>query len=269
MNIRIVGAHASAAGIAGCMSILVDGKLALDAGSLGALTLEEQGELEAVFISHRHFDHLRDLPLLALNLFRMEKAVAVYGNNMVIDSLKNHVFNRDLYPRFHEIPASRPTLGLKPLVAGVTEQVAGYEVSAVAVNHDGDSAGFYVAGTGGDSFFYSGDTGPGLCPVLQRFSPRRLLIEVTLPNRYDGYAQKTGHLTPGTLHDELCRFRRLRGYLPEVVAVHLDPTLESEIRHELGLVADNLGVPIQVAYEGLELGARGNAGCAFLSHGVN
>ena len=44
------------------MSILVDGKLAIDAGGLTtALTLEEQERIDAMIITHRHFDHIKDL----------------------------------------------------------------------------------------------------------------------------------------------------------------------------------------------------------------
>lgn len=253
MNIRIVGAHSSAAGTARCMSLVIDGTLALEAGSLGALTLEEQGELAAVLISHRHFDHVRDLPLLVLNRYRMEKNTVAYGSHEVIDSLKNHVFNRELYPRFHEIPAMCPTLEFNEMTPGLVEQVCGHEVCAVPVNHDGHSTGFFIADSIEDNLFYSGDTGAGLGEVWRRFSPKRLLIEVTLPNRFDHYARQTNHLTPSMLRDELCSFRRLHGFLPEVIALHLDPTLENEIKPELAGVADSLEKPIIVACEDMEI----------------
>jgi cAMP phosphodiesterase len=235
------------------MSLVIDDILALEAGSLGALTLEEQGELAAVLISHRHFDHVRDLPLLVLNRYRMEKKTVVYGNHEIIDSLKNHVFNRELYPRFHEVPVRCPTLEFREMTAELVEPVCGYEVCAVPVNHDGHTTGFFIADSIDDNLFYSGDTGAGLADVWRRFSPKRLLIEVTLPNRFDHYARQTNHLTPSMLHDELCSFRRLHGFLPEVVAVHLDPTLENEIRPELAGVADSLEKPIIIACEDMEI----------------
>ncbi len=62
-----------------------------------------------------------------------------------------------------------------------------------------------------------------------------------------------GHLTPTLLKQELTSFRKLRGYLPQVVVVHLNPLLEEEIKAEIAAVAEDLNHPISVGYEGMQL----------------
>ena len=101
--------------------------------------------------------------------------------------------------------------------------------------------------------FYTSDTGPGLTDCWQKVSPQLLIIEVTLPNKYEQYAKEAGHLTPALLEQELASFHQLKGYLPQVVLVHMSPNLEKEIAAEVAVVASALNNPIALAYEGMKL----------------
>jgi cAMP phosphodiesterase len=249
MQIRIFGAHASAAGTAGCVSLLVDDRVVLDACSVTALHLDEQCGLEAVLLSHQHLDHIRDLAPLALNLFRLGKHVEIHGTKTVLESLKNHIFNGEIFPCFQKIPVGNPTLDLREINPVKIDNICGYHVRAVPVNHGIGTVGFYLTDTSGNSMFYSADTGPGLGRCWQDISPQLLIIETSLPNRFRNYAEKTGHLTPAMLSGELVQFINT----PRVVAIHLDPTLEAEIKSELEWVADSLDTTISVAYEGMEI----------------
>ena len=62
-----------------------------------------------------------------------------------------------------------------------------------------------------------------------------------------------GHLTPEGLRQELLEFRKLRGYLPEVLAIHFIPMLEEQVRAELGQVAQELKASINLARRGMRL----------------
>ena len=66
-------------------------------------------------------------------------------------------------------------------------------------------------------------------------------------------ASATGHFTPESLAHELIEFRRLRGYLPRTIIVHVDPAAEKEIEAEIGAVGSSLGSGITLAREGMEL----------------
>jgi ribonuclease BN (tRNA processing enzyme) len=63
MRVKILGAHQAESRDHHFTSILIDDRMAIDAGGLtSTLTFEEQPRLEAVLITHRHFDHVKDLP---------------------------------------------------------------------------------------------------------------------------------------------------------------------------------------------------------------
>ena len=132
-------------------------------------------------------------------------------------------------------------------------QIEGYGVLAVPVNHPIPIVGYQVTSPDGKSVFYTADTGPGLADCWQRISPHLLIAEVTAPNRYEDFARESGHLTPSLLKQELISFRELKGYLPEVVVVHMDPRLEREIEAEIATVAATLNSAINLAYEGMQL----------------
>ena len=101
--------------------------------------------------------------------------------------------------------------------------------------------------------FYTGDTGPGLARCWQKISPQLLIIETTAPNRYEDFGRKSHHLTPNLLKEELLSFRKLKGYLPQVMLIHMNPRQEKEIAAEVAAVSSELGHPIALAHEGTEI----------------
>ncbi len=84
-------------------------------------------------------------------------------------------------------------------------------------------------------------------------SPQLLVTEVTIPNRYEDFAKESRHLTPRLLREELMSFQKLKGYLPRVVTVHMNPALRGEIGAELAVVAKGLNCSIKLACEGMQL----------------
>jgi hypothetical protein len=92
-----------------------------------------------------------------------------------------------------------------------------------------------------------------LVSCWQSISPQLLIAELTVPNRYEEFAQQSRHLTPSLLARELVSFRELKGYLPQVVLVHMNPDLEEEIAEEIAAVANELDNTITLGYEGMRL----------------
>ncbi len=80
MQIRVLGAHNIETRETRHTCFLIDGVLALDAGSLvSALTPPELTRVRAVLLTHGHLDHIRDIPSLALVTLDEPGHVDVYG----------------------------------------------------------------------------------------------------------------------------------------------------------------------------------------------
>jgi ribonuclease BN (tRNA processing enzyme) len=253
MQIRILGAHAIEANSARSAAILVDEVLALDAGSLCAsLSLSQQQKLKAILLTHHHYDHVRDIPFIGMNLAHMG-TVSIYSTSTVFDTLSTHLLDDVMYPDFRKWPESQPALRFVTIEPHKPFEVDGYSVLAVPVRHSVPSVGFQLTSPQGKRLFYTSDTGAGLSECWQHVSPDLLITELTLPQKMEEWARRTGHLTPQLLKAELLDFRRLKGYIPSTIVVHMNPLLENDIAAEIAGVARDLGISITPGKEGMEV----------------
>jgi ribonuclease BN (tRNA processing enzyme) len=249
MKIRFLGAHNTETASTGLMCLLLDEAVAFDAGSLTSkLSLRQQLALKGVVFTHAHYDHIRDLPMLCMNCYLNNGVVHAWGSQAVRDTLAEHILNGQVYSRFLE----RPVLDFQIAEPNTPFQIGECEITAVPVNHAVPTQGYFVKGDG-KSFFYTGDTGPGLRGCWERVSPDLLIIEVTASNRFSDFGRESKHLTPLLLQEELMAFKEIKGYLPKVITVHMNPSLEAEIAGELAEVAQTLGCEISLGREGSEI----------------
>ena len=248
MQLRILGAHNMESRDTRAESHLLDGVLALDAGSITrALSFEEQRGIRAIILSHRHFDHVHDLLPLALPLMDTDLTIDVYAIQDTVDFVKSKLLDGSLYPDFTSFPSPEsPTLRLNVVDLYTEFEVLGYTVLPVPVPHAVPAAGFQLS-AGGIKLFYTGDTGEGLDKAWAHVSPDVLLTEVTYGNEALAKAREVGHLTPGLLEDALTSFDRQRGYLPRVIVSHMNPFWEESVRQELKLLSEKLNVEILVS----------------------
>jgi ribonuclease BN (tRNA processing enzyme) len=249
MKIHFLGAHNTETDSTGLMCLLLDEIIAFDAGSLTAkLSLRQQLDLKGVLFTHAHYDHSRDLPMLCMNCYLNNGTLHAYGSQATRNALAEHILNGQVYSRFFE----RPVLDFQIAEPYTPFQIGDYEITPIPVNHAVPSQGYLVK-SGGRSFFYTGDTGPGLSDCWSKVSPDLLIIEVTASSRFSDFGRESKHLTPLLLKEELAVFKDLKGYLPKVITVHMNPPLEAEIEEELAEVALALDCDISLGREGNEI----------------
>ncbi len=254
MHIRVLGAHHCESRNSKLTSLLIDDIIAIDAGSLtSSLSLPKQLELRAILLTHQHYDHIRDIPAVAMNFAIQNTTVNIYSTQSVHDVITNHLLNGKLYPKFLEQPQGNPAVRFTLIEPHKPQQIEGYNILAVPVNHLIPAVGYQVASPDGKRVFYTGDTGPGLAACWEHVSPQLLITEVTAPNKYEEFARESGHLTPNLLKQEITTFQGIKGYMPPVVAAHLNPGFEKEIEAEIAIIAKDLNNSINLAYEGMQL----------------
>jgi ribonuclease BN (tRNA processing enzyme) len=254
VEIRILGAHNIESKTTGTISLLIDGVLAIDAGALTSrLTFAEQQKLKAVLLTHQHYDHIRDIPALAMNFWLHDNAIDIYGTQTTYDVLKSHLVDDVIYPDFFARPPEKPALRFNEVKPGGEIAIAGYNVLAVEVGHSVPAIGYQIAASDGKKVFYTADTGPGLAEVWRKISPDLLMVEVTALNKYHDFALKAGHLTAELLQRELESLREIQEDLPRIVLVHMNPLDEKGIKREIMKVAGALNTTIQFGREGMRL----------------
>jgi ribonuclease BN (tRNA processing enzyme) len=246
MRLEILGCHGGE--LPGCRStcFLVDGTLALDAGSLTAtLDLSALARVDHIVLTHSHFDHVKDLPLLSdLVVGRRETPVTIWASHTCTRALQENLFNGTLWPDFTRIPsAEEPVFRIRSFAPGESFQAGPHAVRSVLVRHPVESCGFVVQ-RNGSALAISGDTGPTeqLWEVLNRTpNLKALLLETSFPDELQDLADLSGHLTPRTLRSELRKFQR-NG--TDVLLYHLKPAYLAELKSQVA------GLPVRV----LELG---------------
>jgi len=214
---------------------LVDGKLAIDAGALTAtLPLDALLEVDDIVLTHSHFDHVKDVPLLAdLVVGRRRTPVRIHASTECARTLRENIFNDRLWPDFTRIPHRKaPAIEIRPFDPRRPFRVGRYTVRPVPVRHPVESVGFILS-DGKSALGVSGDTGPTVDFWKRVNAERRigaLLVETSFPNGLQRLADASGHLTPNTLAAELAKLER-NGY--PVFLYHLKPAYAAELRREL------------------------------------
>jgi ribonuclease BN (tRNA processing enzyme) len=254
MEIRILGAHNIETKKNSCECILVDDILAVDAGALTShLTIAQQQNLKAVLLTHQHYDHTRDIPMLGMSLFMLKTSLEIYTTQPVYDVLTTHLLNNVVFPDWTQRPPEKPVFHFNILEPGKAYSIAGYGVLPITVNHSVPTVGYEITSYDGKKVFITSDTGPGLEDCWKQISPNLLMAEMTMLNDNEKGPRKAGHLSPFFLFKELESFRRIKGYLPQVVLVHLDPLIEKDIKAEIREVEKALSIKIRLGREGMKI----------------
>jgi len=221
---------------------LIDGKILLDAGTIGAsLSENAQWKIRYVIVSHAHLDHIKGIPFLADNIIIKNKRhnVTIIGISPVLKSLKKNLLNNKIWPDFTMIPnAENAVLKFMEIKAGSRIEINGYKIAAYRVNHSVPAAGYIIEDRKGKRLLYTGDTGTTYTIWKEAGKARihRAIIEVSFPNRMEAMAVATGHLTPKLLKKELDKIK-----IPpdKILITHPKPQHIKTIRSEI----KKLGIP--------------------------
>jgi ribonuclease BN (tRNA processing enzyme) len=199
---------------------MIDGVLVLDAGAMTrGLSVVEQLKIDHIFLTHAHLDHVRDLGLLADNIFaKRSTPIELYCSDFTADALEKNYFNGLLWPDFLKIPnpsdpEKRGMLRMNRVKAGESFKAGKYTLRSVLVEHAVECHGIFVTDEKGATLCYSGDTGPTdkLWPELNAIDNLRAFIfEISFPNDMDKLAKVSGHLTPQLMAAELEKYKPKR-----------------------------------------------------------
>jgi ribonuclease BN (tRNA processing enzyme) len=216
-------------------SYIFNGTVAIDAGTIGFISsVDEQRQIQHVFLSHAHLDHISSLPIFLDNVYSHGPGcVSIYGNVEALQTLRTDIFNERVWPDLIRLsPVESPFMTLLPIAAGETVEVDGLRVTAVALEHVVPVLGYVVEDDRASvAIFSDTTTSPMIWNTLNRW-PRPLdvlFLECAFPNRMRWLADKARHLTPAQFGECYARLQPQ----PPVVAVHIKPAFREEIVAEL------------------------------------
>ncbi len=236
MQVKVLGCSGGIGAGLRTTSLLVDDDILVDCGTgVGDLSLAELGNIRHVFLTHAHLDHVCMLPLLIDTVFdRLQgNPLQVHASAAVLEVLRKHVFNWQLWPNFFELPsADSPVVVAEPFEVGARLLLDGREISALPVEHSVPAQGYLLAQGEGKSLAFSGDTGSG--PLFWDALNARarldyLIVECAYGDEESELADKARHYHPSTLATDFARLR----HSPDVFITHLKPACETLIVSEV------------------------------------
>ncbi len=210
MRLKVLGAYGASDAEHNLTGYLIDDWLAIDAGTLTSkLSFAQQARIQAVFVTHSHADHIRDLPHLIQNRFAQTTGpLTVFAAKDVMEILCNNIFNGVVWPDFSNLISpltGKPTVQYRAITSGKRITFGDVTLTAVPVEHQIPASGVIVE-LNGQAITFTGDTGPTQ-EIWKRTNKTSHIVavvtEASFPNDQQSLADETAHLSPQTFGDEL------------------------------------------------------------------
>ncbi len=241
MKIKVLGCHGGELPRHRTTCFLLDERLTIDGGAItSALELPEILRIDDIFLTHSHFDHVKDVPMMTnLLVGKREKPVVVHGAAETMYAMDKDVFNNRVWPDFRSIPTrENPVIAFETIAARKPVTCQGLRIRAIPVHHPVYSVGYIIEGRHG-AIAFSGDTGPteelwraiNATPNL-----KAVFLELSFPSSMQWLADVSGHLTPTTAMAELAKLDR-RG--ARIYLYHLKPAVIEEVKAEVRALNHN------------------------------
>ncbi len=234
--IKVLGAHGGKAASMYLTSLQISREITIDAGNLVRGLGNDIKNINHIFVSHAHLDHILDIAFLIDDTFEVRKTpLKVYGRKGILKSIKDHLLNWEIWPDFTEIKlknSDKMAIELIEIQIGKTVEIDDCKITPIENNHTKSSSGFTVEKEN-SALLFTSDT---YCndtiweEVNNNLKITTLIIDVSFPSRLSQLAHDSKHLTPTLLKEELKKLKR------DDVKVHINhikPFFKSEIIEEI------------------------------------
>ena len=234
MRVEVLGCYGGESIDCRMTCLLINGTIALDAGSLSqALSIERQAEVCSILLSHSHMDHTSSLPFFIENVYgKGERAIDIHASEATVYAIRKYLFNNATWPDFTRLPNHLvPVVQFHELESEVPVVIDGVKFTPIPVDHLVPTHGFLIEQEG-SAVLWSSDTGPThrFWEIANRIpNLKALCIDTSFDNSLQQIADVSLHLTPRTLEIEL---RKLQKQVP-VLLHHLKPPCVVRIREEV------------------------------------
>lgn len=239
MQVEVLGAYGGQSDRCRTTSLVIDGKVALDAGSLAqALPIERQRAIDTLVLTHSHMDHTSSLPFFIENVYdRGSAEITVWASEPTTYAIRKYLFNNDAWPDFTRLPNNLlPAVRFGELEQEAAVTLKGIRFKPILVEHRVPTFGYLVE-SGDSAILWSSDTGPTFRfweVANQTPNLKAVCIETSFDNSMQEIADLSLHLTPASLRLELAKLERS---VP-IYIHHMKPPCVGKIRREVEALGD-------------------------------
>jgi len=235
-SIKVLGAYGGKATNMALTSLQLSKEVVMDAGNI----LEGLGNgiknINHVFISHSHLDHINDIGFLIDATFEHRTIpLKIYGRKKTLEDIQTHILNWNIWPDFSQINligSDKKAIELVEIDLDQEIEVDGCKIKAIENNHTISSNG-YVVEKDGRALLFTSDT---YCcdsiweEVNNNKKISAVLVDVSFPSRMGQLAYDSKHLTPQLLKEELKKLKRDN---VTIYVNHIKPAYKIELVKEI------------------------------------
>jgi HD-GYP domain-containing protein (c-di-GMP phosphodiesterase class II)/ribonuclease BN (tRNA processing enzyme) len=209
-NVKVLGAYGTKSKDCGTSAILLNQTNAIDAGNLLIPLDVKCNDLENIWITHSHLDHIVDIASVIDNYFNLrKKPLNLLGLPKTLKVIQENFLNDEIWPDFSKIPL----IGSDKMAVTYTEIELGTEyklsenesIRAIKTDHTVESCG-YIYTKENKSVLITEDTYSLENHIRELNNNKNITavaIECSFPNEMQELAIISKHLTPKLLFKQL------------------------------------------------------------------
>jgi len=214
-QIKILGAYGTKSKGYGTSAFLLNRANVIDAGNLLEPLNIESIDIENIWMTHSHLDHIIDIAYILDNYFNLrKKSLNIIGLPQTIKAIKENFLNNTIWPDFSKIPL---TLSNEMAVTYTEIEIDkeykigdGEYIKAFLTDHTVASCG-YVYRKENASVIITADT-YSLDSMIKEVEENKqittMVVECSFPSELEKLAINSKHLTPKILFKQLERLKR-------------------------------------------------------------
>jgi len=214
-QITILGAFGTKSKGHGTSAFLLNPKNVIDAGNLLEPLNIESIDIENIWMTHSHLDHIIDIAYILDNYFNLrKKSLNIIGLPQTIKAIKENFLNNTIWPDFSKIPltlSNEMAVTYTEIEVGKEYEIGkGEYIKAFLTDHTVASCGYVVTKEDGAVLItadtYSLDT--MIEEVDSNDKITSIVVECSFPSELKNLARQSKHLTPELLFQQLNELKR-------------------------------------------------------------
>ena len=237
-SIKALGAFGTKSKGYGTSSFYLNDKNIIDAGNLLVTLEEKSANIENIWLTHSHLDHITDIAYILDNYYHLiEKTITICALPQTIKAIKKHFMNDLIWPDFSKIELlnqSGMCIEYKEIEFDAEYMLSNTEtIKAFKTNHTVPSCG-YIYKKLDSSVLITADTylSDSIIEIINtNMNIKSIVIECSFPSKMEELAKQSKHLTPKLLSEMLKRIKRDD---IQVYVNHIKPTYLEKIIKEIG-----------------------------------
>ena len=236
-SIKVLGAYGGKSNEHGSSAFYLNSKNVIDAGNLLKPLEEESANIENIWLTHSHLDHIHDIAYILDNYFLLRtQTLNIIGLPQTIKAIKKHFLNNLIWPDFSVIPlynSNQMSINYIEIELNKEYSIGDQEsIKAFKTDHTVPSCG-YIYTINETAILISADT-HSLDTVIDEVDNNKnikaMVLECSFPSNMTKLAKDSKHLTPKLLFSKLEKLKRED---IELYVNHIKPSFLNKIKKEI------------------------------------